>query len=134
MRMTHEADYALRIVYTLARHNKQLSAKTLSEETGVTIRFTLKILRRLSEYKIVAANKGATGGYYLTADISELSLGHIIECIDGPLKLNHCLSDDFDCTRVADKKCCPFHCLLGDISDDLRTRLYSAKIADFINK
>ena len=134
MRMTHEADYALRIVYTLARHNKQLSAKSLSEETGVTIRFTLKILRRLSEYKIVAANKGATGGYYLTADISELSLGHIIECIDGPLKLNHCLSEDFDCTRVSDKNCCPFHCLLGEISTELRDRLYNAKIINFINK
>ena len=134
MRITHEADYALRIVYTLARHQKQISAKMLSEETGVTIRFTLKILRRLSEEKIVAANKGATGGYYLTADIEELSIGHIIECIDGPLKINHCLSDDFDCTRVADKKCCPFHRLLGDISDELRTKLYSAKIKDYINK
>ena len=134
MRITHEADYVLRIVYTLARHQKQISAKMLSEETGVTIRFTLKILRRLSEEKIVAANKGATGGYYLTADIEELSIGHIIECIDGPLKINHCLSDDFDCTRVSDKKCCPFHCLLGDISDELRTKLYSAKIKDYINK
>ena len=134
MRMTHEADYALRIVYTLARRQKQLSAKTLSDETGVTIRFTLKILRRLSECKIVAANKGASGGYYLTADMNELSLGHIIECIDGPLKINHCLSDEFECTRVADKECCPFHCLLADISEDLRDKLYSAKIINFVTK
>ena len=132
MRMTHEADYALRIVYTLARHGRQLSAKSISEETGVTLRFTLKILHRLSDVNIVAANKGATGGYYLTEPVENLSLGQIIECIDGPLKINHCLSDEFECTRVSDKQCCPFHCLLADISEDLRTKLYSAKLSQFI--
>ena len=70
MRMTHDADYALRICYTLAKEGKQISAKSLSEKTGVTIRFTLKILHRLSEYHIVSATKGATGGYFLTKDIN----------------------------------------------------------------
>lgn len=134
MRMTHEADYALRICYTLAKENRQLSAKSLSEKTGVTIRFTLKILHRLSEQNIVDATKGATGGYFLTTDIHDLSLGYIIECIDGPLKLNHCLSDEFECTRVNDKNCCPFHCYLDTLSADLRKNLYSAKLSNFIYK
>lgn len=132
MRMTHEADYALRISYTLAKNGKQMSAKSLSEETGVTLRFALKILRRLSEQDIVGATKGASGGYYLKSNVNELSLGHIIECIDGPLKINHCLSGDFECTRVHDKDCCPFHCLLSQISSELREKLYSAKLSDFI--
>lgn len=132
MRMTHEADYALRICYTLAKEGKQITAKSLSEKTGVTIRFTLKILHRLSEHSIVGATKGATGGYFLAKEIDELSLGQIIECIDGPLKLNHCLSDDFECTRVAEKHCCPFHCYLDKVSIGLRDDLYSAKLSNFI--
>ncbi len=134
MRMTHEADYALRICYTLAKEGKQINAKSLSEKTGVTIRFTLKILHKLSDDNIVGATKGASGGYYLAKDANELSLGHIIECIDGSLKLNHCLSEDFDCTRIKDKNCCPFHCYLDKLSISLRDNLYSAKLSDFIKK
>lgn len=132
MRITHEADYALRITYTLAKNAKQMSAKTLSEETGVTLRFALKILRRLSEQDIVGATKGATGGYFLKADVKNLSLGHIIECIDGPLIINHCQADDFECTRVHDKDCCPFHCFLSTASSELREKLYNANLSKFI--
>jgi Rrf2 family protein len=134
MRITDEADYAVRIAYVLASENKMLPARDISEKSGVTLRFALKILRKLASDGIVVSYKGASGGYELAIDPDELSLGQLIECIDGPLKLNHCLSEDFDCTRVSDKNCCPFHCLLGEISTELRDRLYNAKIINFINK
>ena len=47
MYFTLETDYAIRIVDTLARSQKRLDAKTISEMTGVTLRFSLKILRKL---------------------------------------------------------------------------------------
>ena len=47
MHITLEADYAVRIVQVLAQSNKRLDAKTISEMTGVTLRFSLKILRKL---------------------------------------------------------------------------------------
>ena len=47
MRITLESDYALRIVSTLAVQEGVTDAKTLSEKTSVTLRFTLKILHKL---------------------------------------------------------------------------------------
>lgn len=47
MHMTLEADYAVRIVEFLAMHPEKIDAKTISEKTNVTLRFTLKILRTL---------------------------------------------------------------------------------------
>lgn len=44
MHITLEADYAVRIVHALAESGKRLDAKTISEMTGVTLRFSLKIL------------------------------------------------------------------------------------------
>ena len=48
MRMTHEADYAIRVVYCLAEAGEKVSAKDISERTGVSLRFALKILDRKS--------------------------------------------------------------------------------------
>lgn len=47
MTITREADYALRIVFALSEENAKIDANSLSEKIGVTLRFTLKILRKL---------------------------------------------------------------------------------------
>ena len=97
LRITHEADYAVRIVYVLMQSQEStVAASKLAEGSGVTLRFTLKILRKLAGSGIVTAQKGANGGYALAMDPADISLGLIIESIDGPFELNHCLSDDSD--------------------------------------
>ena len=93
MRITHEADYAVRIAYVLAKEGDMLPAREISEKSGVTLRFALKILRKMSADGIVTSFKGAGGGYRLDLPPSELSLGRLIEAIDGPLEISHCLSD-----------------------------------------
>lgn len=46
LRITHEADYAIRVTYCLALTGGKQCAKDISELTGVTLRFALKIDRR----------------------------------------------------------------------------------------
>jgi Rrf2 family protein len=132
MRITHEADYAVRIVYDLMKSGGTVSARTLAERTGVTLRFTLKILNKLSAGGIVSSVKGASGGYRLEMSPQELSLGHIIECSDGPFELHHCLSSDFDCTRVGDKNICAFHHIFNDMTRRLKEEFYSIKMSRFM--
>ncbi len=132
MRITHEADYAVRIVYVLMQaEGSTVAASKVAESSGVTLRFTLKILRKLAGSGIVASQKGANGGYGLAMDPEEISLGLIIENIDGPFELNHCLSDDFDCTRVKDKKFCQFHHIFDRVNAKLKDELYSIKMNTF---
>jgi Rrf2 family protein len=132
LRITHEADYAVRIVYVLMQSEEPcVAASKLAEGSGVTLRFTLKILRKLAGSGIVTAQKGANGGYALAMDPAEVSLGLIIESIDGPFELNHCLSDDFDCTRVKDKKFCEFHHIFDSLNAKLKAELYSIKMNTF---
>ena len=134
LRITHEADYAVRIVYVLMQSQEStVAASKLAEGSGVTLRFTLKILRKLAGSGIVTAQKGANGGYALAMDPADISLGLIIESIDGPFELNHCLSDDFDCTRVKDKKFCQFHHIFDNLNAKLKSELYSIKMNTFKN-
>lgn len=131
MRITHEADYAIRVMYCLAAAGERLSAKELSEQTGVTLRFSLKILRKLIGAELVKSFKGVTGGYILGREPDKISLGEIIECIDGPIIINHCLSNEFDCTRVAQKSECDFHKVFGSLNTLLRKELYSVTLDRF---
>lgn len=131
MRITHEADYAIRVAHCLACTNDKMSAKQISESTGVTLRFALKILRKMIQADLVKSFKGVSGGYMLNRQPSEISFGEIIECIDGPIAINHCLTAEFDCTRVSQKGCCDFRRVFATINKQLRDELYKTTLDMF---
>lgn len=53
MHITLESDYAVRIVYCLAQNGGRMEAAAIAEQTGVTLRFSLKILRKLVAGELV---------------------------------------------------------------------------------
>ena len=63
MHITQESDYAVRIVYCLAKCGTRRDARGISEEMCVTLRFSLKILGKLVSSGIVESYKGNRGGY-----------------------------------------------------------------------
>ena len=91
MHMTLEADYAVRIVEFLAVNPGRADAKTISERTNVTLRFTLKILRTLVSDGIVRSYKGAKGGYELAKPPKEITLRSVIEAVEGPYMISRSL-------------------------------------------
>ncbi|HIV61654.1 MAG TPA: Rrf2 family transcriptional regulator [Candidatus Butyricicoccus avistercoris] len=133
MRITHEADYAIRVAHCLACSNDKISAKQISESTGVTLRFALKILRKLIQADIVKSFKGVSGGYMLNRSPADISFGEIIEAIDGRIAINHCLTGEFECTRVAQKKQCDFRKVFVAVNQQLRDELYSITLDRFIS-
>ena len=94
MYITLEADYAVRIVDCLAQHQMRMDAKSLSAATGVTLRFALKILRKLVAEGIVRSYKGTQGGYELARPAGEIALGEVIEIVEGPIVISRCVGDD----------------------------------------
>ena len=134
MRITLESDYALRILSALAKHERVVDAKTLSEETSVTPRFTLKILHKLTLGNLVSSYKGVGGGYKLKTNPDNISLKEVIELIDGPIAIVRCLDNHECCSLNNDKSACDFHHIFDKISFDLAITLSKISIADVINK
>lgn len=125
MHITLEADYAVRIVNCLAKNNVRMDAKALSAATGVTLRFSLKILRKLVSEGIVRSYKGTQGGYELAKPAQEITLGEVIERVEGPITFSRCVGDpQFQCTRADCSDICRFHRTYTELADLVRKRLY----------
>ena len=75
MHITLEADYAIRIVQVLAQNQRRLDAKTISEMTGVTLRFSLKILR-----KLVVSVRASTAPVFLSVPFPSITKD-VADCI-----------------------------------------------------
>lgn len=97
MHITQESDYAVRIVHCLACADGRCDAKTISAQTGVTLRFSLKILHKLVQSEIVKSYKGTKGGYELAREAKEINLKQVIEAIEGSYSLVKCIDSEFEC-------------------------------------
>ena len=133
MRITLESDYALRIVSALAAYDDVCDAKTLSDETSVTLRFTLKILHKLVIGNLVKSYKGQKGGYKLAVLPENITLKDVIELIDGPIAIARCLTDEA-CSLNKDKTACIYHHIFDTISNDVSMKLGRITISDVLNK
>ncbi len=122
MHITLEADYAVRIVGCLASSGQRADAKAISDETAVTLRFALKILRKLAASGIVKSFKGKNGGYELAKPPSAISLMEVIESVEGKYRLSRCLSPDFECSRGMSGRC-KYQRVFDEISVEVEKKL-----------
>lgn len=129
MYITLESDYAVRIVSELCIDGGRVDAGTLSQRCGVTLRFSLKILRKLTAAGIVCSFKGSRGGYKAVLDPKDINLRMVIEAIEGTYYFSRCLSEDYVCTRTMDEECC-YHNAFAQITDVVRRELESRNFAD----
>ncbi len=134
MRITLESDYALRILTAMAAYEGVTDAKTISTDTSVTQRFTLKILHKLVQSGLVQSFKGVNGGYRLKVSPDSISLKKVIELIDGPIAIARCLDSEEGCSLNCDKSACDYHHIFDIISIELANKLNRITIQDVIDK
>jgi Rrf2 family protein len=124
MHITLEVDDAIRMVDCINRSGKRTCAKKIAQKTGVSVRFALKILRKLCSAQIIRSFKGVDGGYELNRKPEELNLLDIMEAVDGNVSFSRCLDDNI-CQKGQNTVKCKFHSIYARLSDSIREELAS---------
>ncbi len=134
MKITVEAGSACRIMLFLAIRgvDNKVGARIISENEHVTIRFTLKILRKLKLAGLLISYRGQNGGYSIAKNPSDITFKDIIEAIDGPISLKKCLGEE-EC-KLNRKLNCPIHHYLSDVNDIIIKSLDSINLQMCIDK
>lgn len=119
MRVTQEADYAIRICLVLDSLGEKTGAAAIADIACITPKIALKVLRKLSAAGIVRSYKGVQGGYELALAGDKVKILDLIELIDGPICISKCLDCDHDCSRNPCKTDCKMHIAFGVINQKL---------------
>ena len=123
MRVTQEADYAIRMCLILDSTGEKTGAATLADLACITPKIALKVLRKLNTGGLVKSYKGVQGGYELAKSGDDIKVLDIIELIDGPVKISKCLECDHDCSKNPCKTECKMHIAFGAINQSLLDNL-----------
>ena len=125
MHINLESDYAVRIVQYLAQSNERRDAQSIADSTCVSLRFTLKIMRKLVAADIVQSFKGAHGGYTLSRPASSITLRQVIEAVEGPYRFSRCVDNGYAC-NCSSVTAGPFHSVFADITQMVIQKLDEA--------
>ncbi len=129
MKVTQEADYAIRVCCALDEAGGLLDAESIAESAVITKSIALKVLKKLRDAEIVSSQKGAVGGYTLAMPAEAISVYRIIEAIEGGVSISKCLSDDRLCSKNGScKSRCKMHIAFDTINQGLVKRLESVTV------
>ena len=103
LRFSKKADYALIALADLASRPvaASASAREIAERYDIPAELLAKVLQRLARMELVASHHGTRGGYHLARDASKITVGEVIQGIDGPVLVTACSDEDESCDQYA---------------------------------
>jgi FeS assembly SUF system regulator len=93
IRLTNLADYAVILIGQLARRDHRVNATDLAAETGLPVPTVSKILGSLSRAGLAQSHRGLKGGFSLARAAGDITIVEVIEAMDGPIALVHCIEN-----------------------------------------
>lgn len=107
MKITALEEYGLRCVLRVAEHgaDEPVSAGEIAEMEGLSLPYTQKLLRQLSDSDLIEARRGPNGGYYLAEPLESITLGDVMRQLGGMLEL-----EEFCETHTGQKEVCTHAC------------------------
>lgn len=97
--LSKKVEYALIAVLHMAnvRGSEKSSAKEIAEHYSIPPELLGKVLQSLARAKLIISTQGAHGGYQLQRPVDGVTLGEVIEAVEGPVLLAQCQEDPAQC-------------------------------------
>ncbi len=126
LRITKITDYGFNLlVYMATQEPGQLhNAKDLAAAIDIPLPTVSKVLKILTQGKILTSTQGSKGGYSLARPAGEISAVEVIEVIEGPVAITDC-SGPVGCARK-----CPVSPVWQKVNGSIMRSLKELSLAD----
>ncbi|MFI5303223.1 MAG: RrF2 family transcriptional regulator [Nitrospiria bacterium] len=104
LKLSKKIDYALIAMHYIAfmESDQVVNTKAIAEKYHIPLELLAKILQKLAKKGLVISHNGPKGGYLLAKDPAEISIGEVIQAIEGPIGIAECYHDsDNFCSQKA---------------------------------
>jgi Rrf2 family protein len=134
MKLSKRGEYGLRAMIDLANwdHESQVvQIKEIAERQQIPSKFLEQILLNLKNAGLLHSKMGVGGGYYLARPADEITLGHIVRVLDGPLAPIRCVSQmAYEPCGCPDEATCGLRMVMQDVRNVISDILDQTNLAD----
>lgn len=130
MKLSTKGRYGVKAMVDLAiRYGKDpVSIKTISERQNISEYYLEQLFSTLRKSGLIKSIRGAMGGYVLGKAPDEIRIYDILEVLEGPIEISHCL-DTESCNNI---DCCATRLVWKKIKDSIDNVTMSITLKDIV--
>ena len=137
MKLSKKGEYALRSLINLGIASEMkrslVQVAELADVEQLPIKFLEQIMQALKEAGFVESVRGKFGGYRLAKPTREITIGHVVRLIDGPLAPIGCVSQSaYEKCTCPDEAHCGLRMLMLDVRNAIAGILDRYTLADVV--
>lgn len=91
MKISTKGRYGLRAMVDIAAQGKCVNLKSIADRIGVSESYLEQLINKLKKAGFVESIRGSQGGYVLKKPASEITVGDILNILEGSMFLVDCL-------------------------------------------
>ncbi len=105
LRLSTKVQYGVRAMFEIAKDYKKgpITIKEIAIRQEVSEPYLEQLLNKLRHAGLIKSQKGPGGGYILCKKPYEISIGEILNALEGPVAITQCLdasSNSSGCSRI----------------------------------
>jgi Rrf2 family protein len=132
LKLSKKVEYGLiSMMHMDARHNGDLAtAREISELYNIPAELLGKVLQSLARARLIQSVQGAHGGYRLMRPANEVTLGAVVEAVEGPVQIAECQGDPACCNQFSN---CNIKKPVFQVQQQLLKYMYGLPLSTFRN-
>ncbi len=93
LRLSTKGQYGVRAMFELAKNFEKgpLTIKEIASRQDVSTAYLEQLLNKLRKSDLITSQKGPGGGYSINSKPEEISVGMILNSLEGPVAITQCL-------------------------------------------
>ena len=133
MKLSTRGRYGIHAMYDLAVHygDGPQSIKLIAERQTIPEAYLEQLIAVLRREKLVISNRGAQGGYRLSREPKDMTVGDVLRALEGGLNLVDCLLEEDSCGKTC---ACPSRIVWMKIRDGLNSIVDGISLQDMIDE
>ena len=130
MKLSTRSRYGLRAMYDLAVNQAgPVSLKSIATRQSISEAYLEQLFASLKRAKLVKSSRGAAGGYELMKESKDISVGEILNALEGSTCITDCVGG-YNCENACS---CPSHPVFAKVQKALDKVLSEISLADMVN-
>lgn len=134
LKISKLTDYGLLASVYLARnHGEVVAAREIAEFYHLPVPMITKVLKTLHHGGLVSSHRGVGGGYSFDGDAETVTLGNLIDMLEGPWDLTECETfDDHGAATCAIRIACPSRRFMFGINRAIKGAFEQVSLGDLV--
>ena len=133
MRLSTRGRYGTRLMVDLAQHyaNGPVPLAEIAKRQDLSAKYLEQLIILLKGAGLIRSVRGRRGGYMLARKPEKISVGEIVETLEGKLAVVDCVLDPDLCYRSME---CPTRHIWQGMTDVLKKQLFSLSLMDIVGQ